>query len=41
VEESDRGSFDTHEYLNAIKTGNDEQFRVHYEEFARKYELMP
>lgn len=41
VEESDRGSFETHEYLNAIKTGNDEQFRVQYEKFAKKYELEP
>lgn len=39
VTESDRGSFDTHEYLNAIKTGNDAQFKANYELYAKKYEL--
>ncbi len=39
VTETDRGEFDTHEYLNAIKTGNDEAFKKAYAEYADKYEL--
>ena len=41
VEEADRGSFATHEFLNALKTGNDEQYRRHFEAFAGKYALKP
>ncbi len=33
------GSFDTHKYLSEIKSGNDEQFKADYEEFAAKYVL--
>ncbi len=39
VEETDRGSFATHEFLNAIKTGDDAAFKLNYEKFAKKYEL--
>ena len=33
------GEFETHKYLNAVKGGNDEQFRVDYEAYAVKYHL--
>lgn len=39
VTEIDRGEFDTHEYLNAIKTGNDERFKADFAMYAKKYEL--
>lgn len=39
VEESDKGGFDTHEYLNAIKTGEDERFKQIFEEYSKKFEL--
>ena len=39
VTEIDRGEFDTHEYLNAIKTGNDEDFKQAYARYANKYEI--
>ena len=37
--EVSEGEFDTHKYLNNVKSGNDEQFRIAYEEFATKYRL--
>lgn len=37
--EVSEGEFDTHKYLNNVKSGNDEQFRIDYEEFATKYRL--
>lgn len=33
------GSFDTHKYLNDIKSGNDEQYKTDYETFKQKYRL--
>ncbi len=33
------GAFDTHKYLNDIKSGNDEQFRREYEYYHEKYHL--
>ncbi len=33
------GEFETHKYLNAVKGGNDEQFRRDYEAYAVKYSL--
>ena len=33
------GAFDTHKYLNDIKSGNDEQFRIEYEAYKNKYAL--
>ena len=33
------GEFETHKYLNAVKGGNDEQFRADFEQFAEKYQL--
>ena len=33
------GAFDTHRYLNDIKSGNDERFRREYEEYKIKYAL--
>lgn len=39
VTEIDRGEFDTHEYLNAIKTGNDERFKADFAMYAKEYEL--
>ena len=39
IEESDKGGFDTHEYLNAIKTGEDKQFKKSFERFSKKYSL--
>lgn len=33
------GSFDTHKYLNEIKSGNDKQFREDYEAYKTKYSL--
>ena len=37
--EVSEGEFDTHKYLNNVKSGNDEQFRSDYEAFAAKYSL--
>jgi len=34
------GVFDTHKYLNDVKSGNDEQFRKDYEEYRVKYSLV-
>ncbi len=34
------GVFDTHKYLNDVKSGNDEQFRKDYEEYRIKYSLV-
>ena len=34
------GVFDTHQYLNDIKSGNDEQFRRDYEAYRVKYSLI-
>ncbi|MBQ4317443.1 MAG: Na/Pi cotransporter family protein [Clostridia bacterium] len=33
------GVFDTHQYLNDVKSGNDEQFRKEYEFYKEKYKL--
>ena len=33
------GEFETHKYLNAVKGGNDDQFRADFEAFASKYHL--
>jgi phosphate:Na+ symporter len=33
------GSFDTHKYLSAIKSGNDDRFKADYEAFTSKYSL--
>ena len=33
------GVFDTHKYLNDVKSGNDEQFRKDYEFYKEKYKL--
>ena len=32
-------SFEVHEYLNAVKTGNDEEFSKMYEEYKEKYSI--
>ncbi len=34
------GVFDTHKYLNDVKSGNDEQFRKDYEAYRIKYSLV-
>lgn len=34
------GEFETHKYLNAVKSGNDEQFLKAYNEYAAKYSLV-
>lgn len=34
------GEFETHKYLNAVKSGNDEQFLKAYNEYAEKYSLV-
>lgn len=34
------GVFDTHKYLNDVKSGNDEQFRKEYEFYKDKYKLV-
>ncbi len=34
------GEFETHKYLNAVKGGNDDQFRADYEAFVIKYSLV-
>ena len=39
VTEIDRGEFDTHEYLNTVKSGNDARYRADFAEYAKKYEL--
>ena len=39
VTEVDRGEFDTHEYLNTVKSGNDERYKVDFANYAKKYEL--
>ena len=37
--EVSEGSFDTHKYLNDVKSGNDEQFRRDYDAYKVKYVL--
>ena len=37
--EVSEGVFDTHKYLNDIKSGNDEQFRHNYNEYKEKYNI--
>ncbi len=37
--EVSEGSFDTHKYLNDVKSGNDENFRKNYDEYKVKYAL--
>ena len=37
--EVEEGLFDTHKYLNAVKTGDDEQFKKYYDEYGAKYKL--
>ncbi len=37
--EVSEGSFDTHRYLNDVKSGNDEQFKQDFEAFSTKYSL--
>ena len=39
VTEIDRGEFDTHEYLNTVKSGNDARYKADFAEYAKKYEL--
>ena len=39
VTEIDRGVFDTHEYLNTVKSGNDARYKADFAEYAKKYEL--
>lgn len=34
------GEFETHKYLNAVKSGNDEQFLKSYNEYNAKYSLV-
>ena len=38
--ETSHNSFGTHEYLNAVKNANDEQFENDYSEFASKYVIV-
>jgi phosphate:Na+ symporter len=37
--EVSEGAFDTHRYLNDIKSGNNEKFREDYESYKNKYAL--
>ena len=39
VTEIDRGEFDTHEYLNSVKSGSDAQYKADFADYAKKYEL--
>lgn len=39
VTEIDRGEFDTHEYLNTIKSGNDARYKADFADYAKKYEI--
>lgn len=39
VIESFEGSFDTHEYLGAIKAGDNERYRTDFENFSAKYAI--
>jgi len=33
------GEFATHKYLNSVKSGNDEQFRLDYEQYSKAYSI--
>lgn len=37
--ETAHSSFDTHAYLNSVKTGDNSEFLQHYQEFRQKYRL--
>ena len=39
VTEIDRGEFDTHEYLNTVKSGNDTRYKADFARYAKEYEL--
>ena len=39
VTEIDRGEFDTHEYLNTVKSGNDARYKADFARYAKEYEL--
>ena len=37
--EVSEGEFATHKYLNSVKSGNDEQFRLDYEQYSKAYSI--
>ncbi len=37
--ETSQGSFDTHEYLNEVKTGGSKEFTAIYQDYAQKYQI--
>ncbi len=37
--ETTQGSFETHEYLNEVKTGGDKEFTAIYQDYAEKYSM--